>query len=100
MLVEEEDDQYRQLKRFLFQKKPTSTTSRSPSVIENLFHPTSTRSPSIWTQKSTYSPVYPLSGVCTSSSCEHGGICTPKGQTTYDCKCVGPWRGIYCGVGM
>jgi hypothetical protein len=19
---------------------------------------------------------------------------------TYECKCVGPWRGIYCGVGM
>lgn len=47
-------------------------------------------------QKSTYSPSNP----CSSNPCEHGGICTPTGQMTYECKCVGPWRGIYCGVGM
>ncbi len=52
--------------------------------------------PPIGFEKSTYSP----SGACAGNPCEHGGICIPKGQMTYECKCVGPWRGIYCGVGM
>ncbi|CAF4004600.1 unnamed protein product, partial [Rotaria sp. Silwood1] len=38
------------------------------------------------------------SGACASSPCEHGGICTPRGQRLFDCKCVGPWRGVYCGI--
>ncbi len=52
--------------------------------------------PSIWTEKSTYPP----SSACTLNPCAHEGICMPKGQMTYECKCVGPWRGINCGVGM
>ena len=86
-------DDYDQLKHFLFHKKPPSY---SPKVIENLIHSTSVSSPSIQIPKA---PVYPSSGVCASNPCEHGGICTLNGQMTHDCKCVGPWRGIYCGVG-
>lgn len=55
---------------------------------------------SSWTQKTTHSPVYPSSNPCSSDPCNNGGICTPKGQLTFECKCVGPWRGIYCGIGM
>jgi len=106
-LDEEEDDSnddeaYRLLKRFLWHKSTTVATQRPPSVIDNLVRPSSTRSPTekppIWTQKSTYSPVYPSSGACSSNPCEHGGICIAKGQMTSECQCVGPWRGIYCGV--
>jgi hypothetical protein len=49
-------------------------------------------------QKSTSTPS--PSEICASDPCENSGICFSKGQTTYNCKCIGPWRGIYCGVGM
>ncbi|CAF1202088.1 unnamed protein product [Rotaria sordida] len=71
----EDDDEYRQLKRFFWHKK---TTTREP--------------------KTTESPWYPSSGACASSPCEHGGICTSREEKIFECKCVGPWRGIYCGI--
>jgi hypothetical protein len=80
-LDNEDDDEYRRLKR-LFWATTTTTTYWPP----------------IWTQKSTYAPWYPTSGVCSSNPCAHGGICTPTGSSTFSCKCVGPWRGIYCGL--
>ncbi|CAF1062921.1 unnamed protein product [Rotaria magnacalcarata] len=94
---DDDDDEYSQLKRFLFHKQTTNKPSSSPSVLDNLVRPSSF-SPSLWTVKTTNSPWYPSSGVCSSNPCEHGGICNAKGQNTFDCKCVGPWRGIYCGI--
>lgn len=97
-----DEEEYRLLKRFLFHKETSTTTQRAPSVLENLIRPSSTRSPTpgtpVWTQKTTHSPSYPSSGSCSPNPCAHGGICTSKGQVSHECKCVGPWRGIYCGV--
>ncbi|CAF2581960.1 unnamed protein product [Rotaria sp. Silwood2] len=78
---DDSDDEYRQLKRFLWHKKTTTT-----------------HAPEIWTPKTTASPWYPPSGACSSNPCEHNGVCTPRGERIFDCKCVGPWRGIYCGT--
>jgi hypothetical protein len=40
------------------------------------------------------------SEICASNPCEHDGICISKGQMIYECKCIGPWHGIDCSVGM
>ncbi|CAF2581943.1 unnamed protein product [Rotaria sp. Silwood2] len=50
----------------------------------------------VLTQRSMNSRYY--SGACASNPCEHNGVCTPRGERIFDCKCVGPWRGIYCGI--
>ena len=42
-LVDGEDD-YRLLKRFLFHKSTAASTSRAPSVLDSLIHPSSTKS--------------------------------------------------------
>ncbi len=71
-----------------------------------LVHPPTTgrtQPPYIWPERtSTYSPwnPNPSTGACASHACEHGGICVPKGQVSYECKCVGPWRGLFCSYGM
>ncbi len=98
ILDEKNDDFYRELKRKLFDKDQILSKTRSSSVIDNLVFPTN-RSTSYW-QKTTYSPYNAPSGSCSPNPCEHKGICTQKGQMTYECKCVGPWRGINCNVGM
>lgn len=55
--------------------------------------------PMISTPKgSSSSSLYPSSGSCADNPCENGGICISKGQTTFECRCVGAWRGIYCGI--
>jgi len=94
---EESDERYRLLKRLFFDKSPASST-RAPSVLENLVQPPSTPKSMISTPKGSSSPSYPSSGSCAENPCENGGICIPKGQTTFECRCVGPWRGIYCGI--
>jgi len=86
-----EKDRLKLLKRFIFGK--TSTTTWKPSVIDNLF----TRSTAYYGYKtSTGSPSG--SKACSSYPCLNNGICTPTGSLTYDCRCVGPWRGVTCGV--
>ncbi|CAF1079263.1 unnamed protein product [Didymodactylos carnosus] len=87
-----EKDRLKLLKRFLFHK---DTTTWTPSVIDNLF----TRSTTDYYgyRTSTYSPSG--SKACSSYPCLNNGICTPTGSLTYDCRCVGPWRGVTCGVG-
>ncbi|CAF0913025.1 unnamed protein product [Adineta steineri] len=92
------DDEYHLLKRLFFQESNAVSTNRPPSVLDNLVHPSSTGKTQIATQKSTYSPSYSTSSACALNPCEHGGICIPKGQLTYECRCVGPWRGIHCGI--
>ena len=80
------------------------TTVRPPN---NWPYETSTYSP--WNpnpqttrRTSTYSPwnQNPSTGACVSNSCEHGGICVSTGQVSYECKCVGAWRGLFCSYGM
>jgi len=39
-----DDDEYRSLKRFLFHKSTAASTQRTPSFIDNLVYPLSTRS--------------------------------------------------------
>jgi len=38
------DDEYRLLKRFLFHHSTAASTTKKPSVLDNLVHPSSTRS--------------------------------------------------------
>jgi len=38
------DDEYRLLKRFLFHHSTTASTTKKPSVLDNLVHPSSTGS--------------------------------------------------------
>lgn len=35
------------------------------------------------------------SEVCQSVKCKHGGTCVPKGSS-YECKCILPYKGKHC----
>ncbi|UJR33541.1 hypothetical protein I4U23_020983 [Adineta vaga] len=96
--ADDSDKAYRLLKRILSSQSGIGSTQRPPSVLNSLVYPASTAKSPVSSQQSTNSPSYPSSSACASHACEHGSICIAKGQYTYDCKCVGPWRGIYCGI--
>jgi hypothetical protein len=100
ILGKENDDLFRQLRRRFFKNDPTSKRAHSPRVIEELVFTTSTRTTPRWTYQSTSSPYYKPSGSCASNPCQHGGYCISTSQTSYECRCVGPWRGVTCNVGM
>ena len=77
---ESDEDEYRSLKRLLLHKPETAAApEQMPSVIDNLIKPL---------------------GACANNPCEHAGVCISKGETEYECQCVGPWRGTHCGIGM
>ncbi|CAF0727367.1 unnamed protein product [Adineta ricciae] len=93
---ENDDDHiYRLLKRFFSSQSGIGSTQKPSNVLNSLVYPGSTAKAQVSSQRSTNSP---SSSACLSHACEHGGICIPRGQYVYDCKCIGPWRGIYCGI--
>ncbi|CAF0875253.1 unnamed protein product [Rotaria sordida] len=99
---DDDDNAYRLIKPLYFRQYITPSTERTPSILDNLIRPSSTYSPNekstSGTQYSTSSPSYSSLDPCALNPCDHGGICIRKGQMTYECKCVGPWRGIHCGI--
>ncbi|CAF1010162.1 unnamed protein product [Adineta steineri] len=91
----DDDDKYNQIERFLLHVK--TPTIASSGVINNLIHPSI-----ISSQENTDASLDNPSSTekCMSNPCENGGICISTGQMTYECKCVGPWRGIHCSNGL
>ncbi|CAF4350468.1 unnamed protein product [Rotaria sp. Silwood2] len=99
---DDDDNEYGLVKRIFFHKHTTASTERTPSILDNLIRPSSTYSPTekpiSGTQKSTSSSSFSSLDPCDLNPCENEGICIRKGQMTYECKCVGPWRGMHCGI--
>ncbi|CAM4786881.1 unnamed protein product [Rotaria magnacalcarata] len=97
-----DDEEYGLVKRVFFRKPTPAPTQRTSSILENIIRPSSTPSsnekPVIETQKTAYAPSYSTSDPCNLNPCENGGRCIRKGEMSYECKCVGPWRGMYCGI--
>lgn len=118
----DDDEIYHPFKRFLFRKPTSDRSQKNSNILENLIKPTKphyahegnlqrkgfqcslllplTIGPSSLIDKITETAVSVSSGPCGNNPCGHGGVCIPKGTIEFECKCVGPWRGLFCGIGM